>query len=515
MMAAAMLACQWLLACGGGLAAGLLTWLLLNGAARAWPALRTQRSVWLAAQLLVAAATLLPLLPRSAQLSVAPPIAMPASSLELGAMAPAPAMALPSTGSIDHMDDADAPAALAARALPVLAALWLPVYAFGLGWSLMRLVRARRLWRRLLAAAERLSPPELRAHGAFTPAQLQEIRQRRLPVLRTEAAISPMLIGVRRPLLVLPAHFDALAPVQQHMVIDHELQHLRRRDPLWLGIAAALQALFWFIPAMRWMARRMEWALELHCDHHVLAGRPQSQRKQYAAALLQHWKAQSLQPASAAAFDGATIVARLRQMQRNGLPAPSAAGTGMTAAALLAIVGAITILQPALAYSVPAAAQETLKTGAPELWQAPLEQVRVTGFFGVRRNVLPTPHKGIDFAAARGTPVHATAGGVVVAAGPIAENQGRYGNTVIIDHGGRRSLYAHLDSVSVRPGQRVVAGQHIGAVGRSGFATGPHLHLEMRQDGQAVDPAAMFANLDAHATPHALKLRRQQLPPKG
>jgi murein DD-endopeptidase MepM/ murein hydrolase activator NlpD len=187
----------------------------------------------------------------------------------------------------------------------------------------------------------------------------------------------------------------------------------------------------------------------------------------------------------------------------------------MTAAALLASVAVITILQPALAYSVPAVAQAPLKSAVPELWQAPLEQVRVTGFFGVRRNVLPTPHKGIDFAAARGTPVHAAAGGMVVAAGPITENQGRYGNTVIIDHGGRRSLYAHLDSVSVHAGQRVAAGQHIGAVGQSGVATGPHLHLEMRQDGQAVDPAPMFANLDAHATAHALKVRRQQQPSKG
>jgi murein DD-endopeptidase MepM/ murein hydrolase activator NlpD len=131
------------------------------------------------------------------------------------------------------------------------------------------------------------------------------------------------------------------------------------------------------------------------------------------------------------------------------------------------------------------------------------------------RSVLPTPHKGIDFAAAKGTPVHAVASGTVIAAGPIAENDGRYGNVVIIDHGAQRSFLAHLDSVSVKAGQQVQAGALIGATGQTGFATGPHLHMEVRQNGQNIDPASMYPDLDAYATPRALKVRRQQLPSKG
>ena len=139
----------------------------------------------------------------------------------------------------------------------------------------------------------------------------------------------------------------------------------------------------------------------------------------------------------------------------------------------------------------------------------------VTSFFGVHRDVLATPHKGIDLGARKGTPVHAAADGVVIAAGPLAENQGRYGNAVIIDHGGQQSLYAHLDSIAVAPGQRIAAGQVIGAVGATGFATGPHLHFEVREGDRIIDPATRLSDLDSHATRHALKLRDQQLPRKG
>lgn len=531
-----MLALQWLLACAGSALAGLLAWALLNGAARRWPALRTRSDVWLAAQIVIAAAALPPFLPRAEQISVTPRITLAPADIAPAPMPGAPGAAAPrphaATGihpgaapQPDPAISADIPQVRAAAGAETdiiarpgiapstsnitlwLAAIWLSIYAAGLAWSGARLLHAHRLWRALLAGAQRLSPQALRDHGAFSDAQLREIAQRNLTVLRTEAAVSPMLIGVYRPRLLLPARLDALTREQQHMIVAHELHHLRNRDPLRLATASFLRTIFWFNPALRWMARQMAWALELHCDQHVLAGRPQQQRKQYAAALLQQWTA--FAPAGAAAFGGATITARLRGMQQNSLPTLSGAVTWMIAAALSFIVALTAMLQPALAYAPHVLPVATV--AAPEqAWRAPLDEVRVTSFFGVRRSVLPTPHKGIDFGAAKGTPVHATAGGTVIAAGPIAENDGRYGNTVIIDHGAQRSLYAHLDSVNVTPGQHVQAGQLIGAVGQSGFATGPHLHLEVRENGRIIDPATKLANLDAYATPRALKVRRQQ-----
>ncbi|HWW72975.1 MAG TPA: M23 family metallopeptidase, partial [Duganella sp.] len=153
------------------------------------------------------------------------------------------------------------------------------------------------------------------------------------------------------------------------------------------------------------------------------------------------------------------------------------------------------------------------RAAAPDIaaWRHPLDRMRVAGFFGVRRAVSDKPHQGIDLAAPKGTPIHAAAAGTVIAAGELAENNGRYGASVIIETGSLQTLYAHMNSVAVKAGDRVAAGQTIGAVGETGFATGPHLHFEVRQNNRAIDPAALLTDLDAHATKHALKTRRQQL----
>ena len=95
-------------------------------------------------------------------------------------------------------------------------------------------------------------------------------------------------------------------------------------------------------------------------------------------------------------------------------------------------------------------------------------------------------HPGFDLAAAVGTPVSAAAGGTITHAGPA----GTYGNLVTVRHeNGFETRYAHLSAVNVQVGERVQAGQDVGKVGTTGYSTGPHLHFEVRQDGQAIDPA--------------------------
>ena len=117
---------------------------------------------------------------------------------------------------------------------------------------------------------------------------------------------------------------------------------------------------------------------------------------------------------------------------------------------------------------------------------------RVTSGFGPRTHPVTgrrSNHAGIDLAAPTGTPVSAARGGRVVRAG----GAGGYGLLVELDHGdGVRTRYAHLSTIAGRSGDTVSAGRTIGAVGETGTATGPHLHLELRVNGEAIDPAPLL-----------------------
>ena len=112
----------------------------------------------------------------------------------------------------------------------------------------------------------------------------------------------------------------------------------------------------------------------------------------------------------------------------------------------------------------------------------PVRVGRLTSAFGPRWG---RQHQGLDIGAATGTPALAIQAGVVTFAG----DKGDYGLVVDIDHGGSRlSRYAHLDALEVEAGDSVDAGAVVGLIGATGNATGPHLHLELRVDGQSVDP---------------------------
>ncbi|NNF53879.1 MAG: peptidoglycan DD-metalloendopeptidase family protein [Acidimicrobiales bacterium] len=105
---------------------------------------------------------------------------------------------------------------------------------------------------------------------------------------------------------------------------------------------------------------------------------------------------------------------------------------------------------------------------------------RVHPIFGTRRM-----HTGIDLGGRAGEPIYAAKGGVVLSAGW----RGGYGNAVVIDHGGGFStLYAHQSAIAVSAGQAVAIGDVVGYVGSTGWSTGPHLHFELRLNGNPIDP---------------------------
>jgi murein DD-endopeptidase MepM/ murein hydrolase activator NlpD len=120
----------------------------------------------------------------------------------------------------------------------------------------------------------------------------------------------------------------------------------------------------------------------------------------------------------------------------------------------------------------------------------------ISGIYGSQRilNGNPrAPHRGVDVAAPAGTPVGATASGVV----SLAETDLYFtGGTVMLDHGhGVHSVYAHLDEVRVTVGQQLRQGQALGTIGATGRATGPHLHWGVYWFDQAFDPALLAGNM--------------------
>lgn len=105
-------------------------------------------------------------------------------------------------------------------------------------------------------------------------------------------------------------------------------------------------------------------------------------------------------------------------------------------------------------------------------------------------------HKGQDISAPTGTPVNATADGVVVIAGWLRG----YGKGIYIDHGnGISTRYGHLSRIDVAVGQTVKRGEHLGLVGSTGRSTGPHLHYEVRINGQPTSPLPYLPSI---ATPN-------------
>jgi len=332
---------RFLLASLGCFAAGFSVWALSALLRRFLPALAAQRSLWLLGQLTVLATFVLLLLPHSERVRLIPPLEA-ATETVTQYIAPPKTPALPTTTE----EQALAANSTAGARVWLLhgAQLWLCAYMAGLAWSIASLWRAQRMLDRLAQSG---------AVGEITSSA-------RAAVIEVDAPISPMLLGLFRPRLLLPRHLDGFDKLQREMIVEHEMTHLRRHDLQWMAAGMLLQTLLWFNPFMRLLRANLTWAQELGCDRDVLRGRPASQRKAYAAALVAQLKLQHLAPQGALAFgsiDANTLTERVSLIRTPANARRTMWARAATVAALAAIAGGNFALQPALAWSVSPSAQ--------------------------------------------------------------------------------------------------------------------------------------------------------------
>jgi len=319
--------------------------------------------------------------------------------------------------------------------------------------------------------------------------------RRRLRYAFTDAVSSVCVHGFFRPVILLPMNLlDRVSLADAALMGAHEMAHIRRGDTVLFAFAKLVKAIFWFNPFIHRICARTQLAAEQAADALVISRGVD--RREYARCFVQGLRAaaglraneRELAP-SFTPFD--------KRSRRERLDAILSRGG---AAALLNWPSKIGLLASLIAASAIACAQAAFavapKPAGEALPETPLEGPVSLGF-GETSAALSKDrpsHEGVDIRAARGSPVRAAGDGKVIGATSRYKGSRAWGNVVVVDHGhGLVTRYAHLDGFHVQKGDRVKAGDVIGAVGSTGKATGPHLHFEVIRDGVPINPAPVFA----------------------
>lgn len=354
-------------------------------------------------------------------------------------------------------------------------------------------------------------------------AQVQTAFGHAVPVYTAPALAGPMLAGMLRPALYLPADIPAGA---LPYVLAHEARHRRAGDVPLLFLLLAANACQWFNPVFYSMVRRARRDIELACDEAVLAGQPIAYRQAYGEAVLDTVRRGRRTSALSTGFSGGGRQMKWRflamfdtRKKKGGVALMSVlAAVVLAASALVACAGRgestsqptpdpTAGSSPALsASSEPQPQSESTApdsggtqksgsvapvSGAPDagtpaaeiLFPLPGYEDKITTGFGANG------HRGTDIQAPEGTPILALCAGVVTEAG----NHESYGNCVKVDCGNKTAyLYAHCQSLAVEAGAQVEAGQVLAYVGNSGNSTGLHVHVEWETDGVLQDPASLW-----------------------
>ncbi|MEZ5069830.1 MAG: peptidoglycan DD-metalloendopeptidase family protein [Bacteroidales bacterium] len=287
-------------------------------------------------------------------------------------------------------------------------------------------------------------------------------------------------------------------PHRNGPVYRHELVHARQNHSLDLVLFDVLLSFFWFNPFLYFLKRNLRQTHEFLADQGacgssaLLPGYLQELRDELVRRNL---------PGFVHSFHGILMKKRIHMLTKQKTKSRKKLRYALSLFLVAFLAASFRSPEPASQRSDSRTAVASLTTflessidESPSRFPLPEAfREKVTWGFGVSaRHPFTgeqTTHRGVDIAAPRGTAVYAVASGTVEEA---REAEG-WGKVVVILHpGGYQSVYAHLDSYSVKAGDVVKAGQTIAGVGNTGQSTGPHLHFEIRRNGEPVNPADYY-----------------------
>ena len=382
-------------------------------------------------------------------------------------------------------------------------------------WAAVAVALAlRAVWRyvRCIRALERESRPAgERAQAVYEDACRMLGVTRPPKLLVCPGLRSPMQAGLFRPMVLLPDENSGEEVLRAALL--HELTHYRRLDLCCKWLAEAAVCVHWFNPLVYVIRRELSRECELSCDESVLGRLDESGRRVYGASLLALARPVSGPTKNnmtlAMSRDGEQLKERLYAIMKFESKGKLTVAAAVGVAAALCLCG---VLAGAYAADLTGQAEESkqpellvisepLATGeqtgaAGEELTSPLDgdTLTVTMPFGTRVHPVTgetTSHDGLDIQAESGAAVYAPRSGQVL---ETAFNQ-EYGNYVVICWDGGEVLFAHMSACAVAEGDQVTQGQNVGYVGQTGMATGPHLHVEIRLDGELADPETCFTGV--------------------
>lgn len=315
---------------------------------------------------------------------------------------------------------------------------------------------------------------------------------------------TPMTMGLLKPVIFLP---ENVPEEDIPLILQHEICHLRRNDLWYKWLFLVCSAVHWFNPLVWELNRVAGNDLELCCDEAVVAGQSGEFRHRYGQILLRSAAGPGTPLSTALGCENMKgRIMNLFTKKKNGMLLVCAiACATLLIGTLVGCDTASAAEEPAISEPEPVPELSQALAGTElelaEDWLWPVEgEYQISALYGKRVHPVTgqtSEHSGLDISADAGTSVLAAADGTVVQ----SEFDQELGNYVLLDHGADRlTLYGCLKDAKVSVSDTIKQGDVIGTVGQTGQATGPHLHLEVRDSqGDFYDPMDWYPDVELEA----------------